>query len=47
MTVGLADPFSFPYAVNREYRDYSVWIVIVVTDLAVEGFKLFDLFDIF
>ena len=47
MPVCLADPFSFPYAVSREYRDYSVWIVIVVTDLTVEGFELLDLFDVF
>ena len=38
---------SFPYSIGREYADYPIWVMVIVTDLAIKGLELFDPFDVF
>ena len=47
MTASLTYSLAFPYAIGCEYADYPVWVMVIVTDFAIKGLELFNLFDVF
>ena len=44
MAASLTYSIAFPYAIGREYADYPVWVMVIVTDFTIKSLELFDLF---
>ena len=47
MADSFADTLALPDAILSEDRDDPIWVVIIITNFAVERFELFDFFDVF